>query len=151
MIVFRPFDPEHLAALQLLPEQAALQARISEFSLGAHLVQGGFSYSGFVEGDDGELCVGCAGVLPQWPGRALAWAIFGCIPKRCWPAVVARTRRVLDRARRRGFRRIEAHVDAEFAQAIRLAAILGFAEESTMPLFTPDGRTSLMYVRLNHG
>ncbi len=93
--------------------------------------------------------VGSAGVLPVRPGLAQAWAVFGDIPKRCWPAVVGRIRVALERAHLAGARRVEAQVRRGFGPGCRLARLVGFEVEGILRSWGPDGSDFFMYSKLS--
>jgi hypothetical protein len=101
----------------------------------------GYSYTAMVDGRP----IACAGLAEQWEGRALAWALIGQDAGPHFVRMVRGMRRALDMSR---WRRIEAQVDAEFVEGIRLAVMLGFEVESKMRLFTTEGRDAFMFVRI---
>lgn len=136
-----PFKAEHLAALALQPAQA-LSLQDTGDDYGPALEAGGNGYTAIVDGRP----VACAGIVEQWRGRGLAWALLaGDIGPHCFVRVTRAVRRALDLS---PLRRVEAHVDVRFNQGIRWARMLGFEAESVMRSFTPDGGDAFMYVRI---
>lgn len=135
-----PFKAEHLFALRLQPAQAAY---LSEFTpTYAHaLEQVGGSFTALVDGQP----IACAGLVEQWRGRALAWALLSQVGPHRFVRITRAVRRALELS---SYTRIEAQVDAGFAEAITWAELLGFRAESVMAKFTPEGRDAFMYVRI---
>lgn len=145
VISFRPFLPEHLARIDLPPDVAAALAPAGPADL-ARLVVPGLSWTGFV----GDNPVGAAGVYELWSGRAMAWALFGRIPRRAWPSITVFVNEVLAHAHVAGYARIEASVAADFKAGLRWAERLGFALETPAPArkFGPDGSDHFLYARV---
>lgn len=135
-----PFKAEHLQAMRLQPAQA----EISAWCAGAYPRALEASGGGWTAMADGEP-VACAGIVEQWQGRGLAWAVLAEHSGRHFVRITRAVRRALDLAH---YRRIEAQVDAEFVAAIRWATMLGFEVESKMTQFTPEGRDAFMFVRI---
>lgn len=136
-----PFQPEHMFALRL---QAA-QRKFAETFTPEHardLAAASQSYTAIVDGRP----VACSGIVEQWEGRALAWALLdGEIGPHAFVRVSRAVRRFLDAST---YRRIEMQVDADHAQAIRWAELLGFEVESKKRAFLPDGRDAFEFVRI---
>ncbi|MBP7622441.1 MAG: hypothetical protein KA763_00605 [Xanthomonadales bacterium] len=101
----------------------------------------GNGYTAMVDGRP----IACAGLAEQWEGRALAWALIGADAGPYFTGIVRGMRRALDMT---PWRRIEAQVDAEFVEGLRLAHMLGFEVESKMRAFTSAGRDAFMFVRI---
>jgi hypothetical protein len=141
-----PFAPEHLARIELQAEQAGLsEARAMLGRIGAQLAVPGLALSLI----DGERVLGAAGIWPQWPGRAIAWAVLGNqIPRRNWAQAVAVARRGLNQAHAAGHRRIEISIRDGFANGHRLARILEFRPEGLMRAYSPDGSDHWLYARV---
>jgi len=141
-VTFIPYVPAHLAALAPHVD-ASLTPLLDEPGYAKTLAVPGLSWTALA----GDTPVGAGGVLPIWPGRALAWALVGTLPKTAWTAVTRQALAVLQHAHAQGHGRIEAHVDAAFANGVRWARLLGFAPEGLMRRFTADGRDHLLYAR----
>lgn len=139
MIEVVPFKPEHLIALELQKAQSFFSDKWNP-AYGRALEECGGSYTGLVEGRP----VICAGLVEQWEGRALAWAL---ISEEAGPHFVHVTRLIRKILNMAQYRRIEAHVDCEFIQGIRWAEMLGFEVEAKMSRFTAEGRDAFLYVR----
>jgi hypothetical protein len=136
-----PFRPGHLSALVLQPHQRAWQGKIT-------------AGHARVLGDQGqawtalrrEAVAGCAGVLDRGEGRGLAWALLA---GDLGPAgFVALHRAVAAGLPSLPYRRIEAHVAADFAPGRRWATMLGFAFEGVMRGYQADGGDALMFARV---
>lgn len=137
-----PMTAEHLAAIELQPAQAAAQAFLSDESYVAALSTAGHAYA--LLGPSGEV-LACAGIIPMWHGRAIAWALVG--------AAAGHRMVELHRAAMRAFdmhpvRRLETTVAAGFEQGHRWARLLGFTRECTMRAYAPDGSDCDLYARV---
>jgi len=47
-----------------------------------------------------------------------------------------------------GLKRLQAYIEPDFPEAIRMIQHLGFKKESTLESFLPDGRNAFMYKRI---
>lgn len=135
-----PFEGKHLHEMRLQQAQEMFYAKFSPHYARA-LEDAGNGWTALVDGR--PVC--CAGLVEQWEGRALAWCLMAEDSGAYFVRLVRAIRRALDMAH---WRRVEANVDAEFVQGIRLANMLGFEVESKMQKFTPEGRDAFMYVRI---
>jgi len=135
-----PFKGEHLQALRLQRSQEDFGHQFTP-EYGRSLESVGHSYTAMADGRP----IACAGLAEQWEGRALAWALIGQDAGPHFVRMVRGMRRALDMSQ---WRRIEAQVDAEFVEGIRLAVMLGFEVESKMRAFTTEGRDAFMFVRI---
>jgi hypothetical protein len=143
-IVFTPYLPEHLVQLQLQNAQQILQPFLEQPGYAASLVVPELAWTGLVAGE----VVGCAGILPQWPGRAYAWALLGGIAPAEWVRVTALVRRTCARAHQLGHRRIETGVRSGFLHGLRWAEACGFEMEGLMRSWGPDGSDHWLYARV---
>jgi RimJ/RimL family protein N-acetyltransferase len=145
MLEFIPFAPEHLTALRLQAAQAYLQELIAKPEYGAAMA-GPHAWTGMADG----RIVGSAGILEQWPGRAICWALLGReIRTRDFLRVHHQVEAVLRRVHREGTRRVETSVDAAFDAGHRWVRALGFAPEGLMRCYSPDGRDHVLYARIH--
>jgi hypothetical protein len=147
---FIPFAPEHLPMLRLQAAQAYLQPLMAKPEYGASLA-GPYAWSGLL----GHAVIGCAGILPQWPGRAIAWALLtrGLTARHFLHAhhkvaAVLRAAHAPVSEGGGGLRRIETSVDAGFDAGHRWARALGFEPEGLMRAYSPDGRDHVLYARV---
>jgi hypothetical protein len=90
--------------------------------------------------------IGCAGVLPLWPGVGMAWAWLG----REWRAearkITGYIRGHLDEAE---FHRIEAGVKVDYSKGHRWMRMLGFELETPVARkWGPDGGNYSIWVRV---
>lgn len=138
---FVPFLPEHLRRAELAGTRYA--ARLADPRVAASLPMPGLSWSGFA----GDVLVGCAGIVPIWPGRAQAWAVLADVPRRCWPAVTAHVHLICAEAHRLGWARLETTVIDGFAAGQRWAEKCGFDAEGLMRGYGPDGTDHWLYAR----
>lgn len=91
----------------------------------------------------------CAGIIPQWIGRAVAWALISDRLTRydmIW--VHRQVRWILETQVENGYRRIEAHVHEPFAAAHRWMRMLDFESEGLMRRYDPEGRDMRLYARI---
>lgn len=141
MIEFRKCYPEHVLLVQA---QVAQQVDAGVILGGgyAQVVEGGPSFSGWVD----HRCVGVAGLLPVWPGRAFAWAILS---KQCGPHMLAITRKVQAVLAASPYRRVETTTLCGFVPAKRWIGRLGFSMESPkMRCYDNAGRDHMLWARI---
>ncbi len=84
--------------------------------------------------------IACGGLMRQWEGRYVAWAIIH--PSAPMLPVHRAAMRILSPA---AIRRIEAWVDVDFPQGRRWAELLGFRREARMSAFSPEGTDMDLY------
>lgn len=133
-----PYRAAHLHALRLQPWQAA--TRVTDVYAQA-LESAGGSYTATLAGHP----VACAGIVEQWEGRGLCWALLSPDVGPHFIQLTRIVRRALNLAH---YRRVEAIVDAEHAEGIRWAVALGFEVEARLRKCTPEGRDAFMYARV---
>ena len=131
-----PFHVEHLQGLALQPMQAGSPLVAPE--------QAGLLGHAFTALDDGKP-IACAGLYEIWPGRALAWTYLGVDSGPKFVALHREVRRHLDAA---PWRRVEAYVEAGFANGHRWVLALGFEFEGLLRGFMADGRDMALYARV---
>lgn len=136
------FQPAHLERLLLQPSQALMQPTLADPSYGPSLAAAGPAYSA-VEGD---AVFACAGIIPQWEGRAVAWALIADEAGRHMVGIHKAVRRALEV---HAYRRIETAVASNFEQGHRWAQMLGFEREGRMRGYAPDGRDCDLYARVH--
>lgn len=142
MLEIVPFHPSHLANLKL-KGFAGEMAKDPETV--AALDKSGMSWSGLMDG----RVVGCAGLIPQWPGRATAWAVFGeQLPMSAWFKITKAVRKVIAEAQASGFHRIEITVREDHPQGHRWAEALGFTPVVVLKKYGPDGSDHRFYERV---
>ena len=136
------FNPSHLDRLLLQPSQALMQPTLADPSYGPSLAAAGPAYSAV----DGDAVFACAGIIPQWEGRAVAWALIASEAGRN----MVRIHKAVSRALAvHQYRRIETAVASDFEQGHRWALMLGFEREGRMRGYTPDGRDCDLYARVH--
>jgi hypothetical protein len=135
-----PFKPQHLLAVEIQENESA---RFQTERHGRFLEQGYCSYTCL--NAQGEP-MACAGIVPMWPGRAMAWASLSFRAGTYLKAITRRTRIELECA---PFTRIEMYIRPDFPQAVRWATVhLGFKYEATMECGGVDGRDLWVFVRI---
>lgn len=138
-----PFKAHHLKTLSLQEEQQYLAQYMTDEQMIA-IEQGGWGWSGVYP--DG-LVVGCAGVLPMWQGRGIAWAYLSDAAQGLeFIKVHKAVKKFLDSCY---LQRIEMTVDCDFKQGHRWARLLGFEMEAErMKAYRPDGGDCALYARV---
>lgn len=119
----------------------------SDHEMWEAVTKAGQAFSVFRE----DLLIAAAGIIPQWYGRATAWALFrGTKVDRYDMIWVHReTVKFLDHVQTTNrFRRIETTVDDEFEAGHRWALMLGFEFEGVMDCYDMDGRAHSLYSRI---
>lgn len=103
----------------------------------------GFAQTAF----DDEKVLGFAGVIPIWPGRAMAYAyLTEHARKNKFVFVHRAVKRFLDGCY---IKRIEMAVQCDFKQGNRWASMLGFElEAERMRHYQPDGEDCALYARV---
>lgn len=134
------FTPEHLQRLLLQPAQEYMAANLADpayvHALGEH-----DAFSAI----DGDRVIACAGFVPIWQGRSVAWALLAKDIGERMVFVHRATLRILNG---RPERRIEAYCDTRFDAANRWIQLLGFKFEGRMAGFTPDGSDQDLFARV---
>lgn len=95
------------------------------------------------ETDEGIMAI--AGIIPQWEGRATAWAMISQKAGAHFMHIHREVKKHVDNC---PFRRLEATVDAGFEQGHRWMGMLGFEVEGYLRAYRPDGGDQLMYARV---
>lgn len=134
---------DHVARLRLQPMQALSEPAVTHKEAEA-LASQGKGYAAV--GEDGTVYA-VAGILPQWEGRAIAWAM---VAYNAGPHMVRITREIKRFLDECGYRRVEASVDAFFPQAHRWIRMLGFECETPEPMrgYGYQGRPAFLYARV---
>lgn len=130
------FEPEHLERVLPQPNQAGFTASMDSIDM-ALLRRPGLSFSGL---SPRGAVLGCAGVVPMWPGVAQAWAVFSEAALR-EPVTLTRTvmREIEGIAFSLALRRLQATVAEEHREGARWLAFLGFELEGMLVNYGPRG------------
>lgn len=136
-----PFKLEHLKKIKLQKAQGGILENIEPYA--AFVEQSDFGFTAM----DGDEVVACAGIIKMWEGRGHAWALMS--------DSIGHRFVQLHRAVKRGlamtnFKRIEMVVDADFAEGLKWAHMLGFKCETPegMPGYATDGRLYKLFARV---
>ncbi len=130
-----PFEPPHLRAVAPQCAQAEHAAYIDSLELAA-LVQPGAAFTA----TEGREILGCAGVVPLWPGVGQAWAVFSDALLARPVTLTRASERALDRiAAARDMRRIQATVRDGHGNGARWLSFLGFELEGLLVNYGPGG------------
>lgn len=139
-----PLRPELLALIPASPDQPLWSATLTAEIRGT-LCQPDLAFALL----EGGYCIGAGGVLPMWPGRAIAWLVAGGDTTR-WHLLhaVRLIRPWFDRLQRDPrFRRLECSVVEGFHRGARFAELLGFHREGFMRHYGPDGAHHHLFAR----
>lgn len=92
----------------------------------------------------GDIFLGAGGVAEVHEFRAVAWVVLVPGQAKRFRALYNLIKKVLSV---QIYPRIEAYIDPEFSQAMRMAKMLGFRQEGEVkPYFFPDGRGASEWV-----
>jgi hypothetical protein len=141
------FRAEHLTAIELQAAQAELSMplRRRAAEAGPAIEATGMGWTAI----EGTQPVMSAGILPQWPGRAVAWALVGkAVPRRRWPRLTRIVRQSLEDAHAAGYRRIEATVVQGHDAGLRWMKLLGFRRVGLLRAYDPFGNDHWLFERV---
>jgi len=138
MIAVIAFEPAHLRAIELRPEQAG---EVPTQGVGSGAQHG----PAFTVLDESGRVVTIAGLAEIHDGYASAWAMIGVSARRHMPQIVRAMRGVLESAR---YARVDMAVRADWQQAHLLARRLGFESAGLQRKFWPDGGDAVIYARI---
>lgn len=129
------FKPAHLARVVPQPAQGSVAGRLGR-EIADSLALEGLAFSATLNG----RIIGCAGIVPLWPGVGHAWAVLSDAVL-AYPVALTRTAdREMTRIEcRLGLRRVQATVAEDHVAGRRWLAWLGFEVEGLMRNYGPDG------------
>lgn len=137
MIRVEKFEPEHCQFMTPAngSDRDALQGQMEEAT--------GDVWSFFWE--DQLLAIG--GMIQQWQGRTIAWLVPD---KDSGKHMTALTRFMRVFIEEYGCRRVEMFVDANYRPGWRFALLLGFTNETPVPMrkYMPNGNDAYLYARV---
>lgn len=141
-VEFRKCYPEHIQCILVQDVQTHEQAGLLTPDA-MSVLQSNVALSAWA----GGRCLGAAGLINLWPGRALAWALLS---KHVGPYMLPITRHVRFVTDTYPARRIEMVVSHEFKQGHRWACALGFSLETQrgMRKYMPDGSDGDLYAKV---
>ena len=94
--------------------------------------------------------IGCAGLLPMWPGVMQAWLLPSPLlpryPRTVVEALIVNLQRLIAD---RGLRRVQCTVQKEFLAGRRLVEWLGFEPEGLAIAYGPQGEDHVHYAWIN--
>ena len=137
------FRAAHLQLMMIQERQKTL-SRYMTNDMTYAVEQSGWGYTAI---GAREQILACAGIVPQWHGRGLAWAYLSDPMERHEFLFVHRAvKRFLDTC---FIKRIEMAVDCDFEEGHRWARLLGFKVEcERMEAYRPDGGACALYSRV---
>lgn len=139
-----PYEPQHLAFVELQAAQQEFAPLLSNWKYAKSLDMPGYTWTGIADGK----VLGCGGIFPAGATRAIAWGLFSPGIGRYLYDITKLIKFHLSLAHSRGFKRIEIHVKTDFDDGHRWAKLLGFTREWDMPYFIHD-MTFTMYARFD--
>jgi len=142
-LLIAPFQVADLTDFTMQPQQLGAE-EFSDPAYAEYLRDNGGAFT--VRRECGRILT-VLGLLDQWEGRALAWAMLA---PDAGPYLLPLTRRIADYLTTSGYRRIEATIDVGFPQGERWAKVLGFVNETPngMAGFYPNGNPAYLYARV---
>lgn len=145
MMEFIPYHADHLLQIALQPAQAHHLGSVAIPKYREALAIPGMAWTGIHD----DRIVGCAGLVPEWEGRVIAWALFGVIPKPAWPAIIKKIQREFrETLASQGRHRVEMTVPSNFGPGCRLARLLGFDIEGKMRCYGVDGADHFLFAKI---
>lgn len=142
-MIVRPFRPSDIAVLQIQQAQSYMRQYLSDIDARVLDIKD-LAWTG----EENGHVIACAGVIPQWPGRAIAWALMSPMAGKCFRRIHRSVSAFLDYNIRERFHRIEATVDVDFDRAHKWMRMLGFEREGVMKKYRPDGMDQVLYARV---
>lgn len=142
-----PFEPWHLERMEARSIERRLFDDVADLATYAQaMVRPNLSFTGL---DDDGTVVGCAGVMPLWPGVGQAWALLSVHAphsfKAVHRAVLAGLSNAFDGG---GFHRVQISVASDFPEGMRWAQHLGFRLEGLMRGYGPDGSDHFLFAKV---
>ncbi len=137
------FRPEHLRALELQEAQSYFNGDLASEAYAQMLATTGNAFTAI----DGNTVIACAGCMEIWDNRATAWAL---VSKGAGRHMIGVTKAISGFLAAAKWRRIEAYVDVGFEAGMRWMEMLGFKQETPVPMrgFRPDGGDCYMFARV---
>ena len=136
-----PFEVGDLRAMRVQNAQQWIVPVVWTDDYGQALKDGGPAFSCW----HGDQVLGSAGLVGQWNGGMLAWAILSADAGRYFLEI---HRAVLHALATYAPRRTEMAVQVGHDAAHRWARMLGFVREGTMRAWLPDGSDCDLYARV---
>ena len=148
MYELRSFRPSDAKNMSVQPMQVVDQ-RLFECWSDAEWDRSRVEESPAMTGLRDDRIIFCCGVIPQWIGRAIVWALLADSVNRYEMLWIHRqVQWILEAQINNGYHRIEAHVHEPFAAAHRWARMLHFESEGLMRKYDPEGRDMRLYARI---
>ncbi len=140
------FEPWHLKALNLRHRDSVALSHVDrEADMRNKGMQKGTAFTGFSEGE----IIGCAGIIPVWPGVGHAWVTMGANYKkhRIWvhKNVMSFMDKIIEGME---LHRVQANVVCEFIPGVQWLERMGFKLEGKMYKYGPDGADHYLYARI---
>lgn len=139
-MIVKPLTANVLLEIQLQASQAYFGPSVTE-AYARELCAAGPAFAAV---HDGRV-LGAAGLLPQWEGRAIAWALLS---DAAGPHMLAITRAVKRFLAMQGYGRVETWAEVHFEPAHRWLKMLGFEFEARVRAYTPQGGDACLYGRI---
>lgn len=139
MIQIVQFEPRHLLFMEVQGAQIMVKPVLRDPAYAPSLKNGGPAFSAIADGR--VYC--CAGVLVQWAGRGIAWALLA---RGLGARFIPIHRAVKQFLHETPIQRIEATAELGFPEAHRWLLSLQFVREAErLRSYTPDGSDHALY------
>lgn len=144
MLTTVPFRSNHIDEMVMQPRQSMLAHYFDSTHFKS--AENDRAFTGYIDG----VIMGSAGVLPQWPGRALCWAVLSDqVRPNHFMAIHRNVKEALAAAHDSGFGRIETTVAVDWPAAMRWTEALGFQREAYMKQYAPGGGDTWLMVKFD--
>jgi hypothetical protein len=141
-VIIRQFHVEHLKVMRLHESMQWCGPYLTDEVLAT--IAETRAYTGFIKDD--PICIG--GLLDMWPGRAMAFTFMSAEAGPYMRSITTAVREFLEQC---DVRRVEAYVDEHFEAGHRWMGMLGFNSEGLLRAFLPNGKSQVIYSRINDG
>lgn len=142
MVEFTPFRAGHLQTLLVQPAQK-LEYRSLVASGEAQALEAFTSLTAWHQ----SRCLGCAGLIPIRPHRAVAWALLSGAAQPFMLPIVRKIKRVIAVT---DYKRVELTVVEGHTEGVRFAKLIGAVQETPKPMrfYGSTGASEYMFAVL---
>ena len=140
MLELRPYKASDLSKIKPRAYEKELCQYIS-VEMYAKLYEFGPSFTGYVD----DVPVGAAGLVPLWPGVSEAWMYLSdWVTEHHIIFAIAVKKKYYEIIKEHKLWRIQAPIEAELEENLKLAYFLGMLAEGTLKKFGPTGKDFIM-------
>lgn len=142
---FIPFDPAHVAAMDVEAGAMRYYARIADnLAYRKILMEPGLAWTGLY----GGRVIGCAGIIKLTEHKGDCWMLLDRVPFRAWYGITRQMVRVFARAHASGIWRLEALVRADTPVNQNFVRKFGFSVCGYETAAAEDGSDMIRYERV---